>query len=458
MRIPTTDGRLLGTLLKIQSDPKASPFSYSFPSRAMATPTQPENGITKLTNCRLVRGDNLVFDDLWISSVTGKILRSQAAFYDGLILPDRTIDLGGRIVSPGFIDCQLNGAFGFNFSTKFEDMSQYDTQLQDLNIRLVQTGVTSYLPTVTSQASDLYKAVLPHLAPSGAARDASSGSESLGAHVEGPFLNPSHNGVHNVSVLRQAHTIKDIDDMYGPSNTTPSTIKMITLAPELANMTPLLPTLRSRGLVLSLGHTAATFESASAALLAGATSITHLFNAMSPLHHRNPGIFGLLGATSSTLRPFFGLIADGIHLHPATIKIAFHAHPAGCILVTDAMHMAGLPDGVYPWTNGSSAECDHIVKEGAVLHLQNSETIAGSSIMLIDCVNNFRRWTGAGIPQVLGTVTGTPARMLGVEGVKGCLEEGADADLVVLSEEEGELRVDEVWKFGERVFEKGDGR
>jgi len=116
-------------------------------------------GITKLTNCRLLRGDELVVDDVWISSTTGRILRSQAAFYDDLTLPDRTIDLGGRIVSPGFIDCQLNGAFGFNFSTVFEDMSQYESNLRDLNSKLVETGVTSYIPTVTSQTGDLYKAV-----------------------------------------------------------------------------------------------------------------------------------------------------------------------------------------------------------------------------------------------------------------------------------------------------------
>lgn len=117
------------------------------------------NGITKLTNCRLVRGDALVWDDVWVSSATGKILRSQEAFYDELTMPDDIIDLGGRIVSPGFIECQLNGAFGFNFSTATDDMAEYEKQLRDLNKKLARTGVTSYIPTVTSQASDLYKSV-----------------------------------------------------------------------------------------------------------------------------------------------------------------------------------------------------------------------------------------------------------------------------------------------------------
>lgn len=119
----------------------------------------PNNGITKLTNCRLVRGDSLVAEDLWISSKTGKIIRSQSTFYDELVLPDQTINLGGRIVSPGLIECQLNGAFGFNFSTIMDDMSQYGKKIRELNRKLVETGVTSYVPTVTSQTSELYQKV-----------------------------------------------------------------------------------------------------------------------------------------------------------------------------------------------------------------------------------------------------------------------------------------------------------
>lgn len=122
-----------------------------------ASPRQ--HGITKLTNCRLVRGDALVWEDVWISSATGKIIRSQSAFYDELIMPDEAINLGGRIVSPGFIECQLNGAYGFNFSTATADTAQYGKQLRELNKKLAQTGVTSYIPTVTSQTSDLYKKV-----------------------------------------------------------------------------------------------------------------------------------------------------------------------------------------------------------------------------------------------------------------------------------------------------------
>lgn len=251
--------------------------------------------------------------------------------------------------------------------------------------------------------------VLPYLGPSGSSRCAHDGAESLGAHVEGPFLNPTKNGVHNPSVLRAASSFSDLEDIYGAANITPPSqdsppasesvsngipVKMITVAPEQGAMTSLIPELTARGIIVAIGHSEATYEEATAAVSAGATMITHLFNAMRPLHHRNPGIFGVLGAAephatsqppqeqeqegrkaATMIRPYFGLICDGIHLHPATVKIAWHAHPAGLILVTDAMHMVGLPDGRYPWTNG---EGEHfIVKKGGVLELEETGAIAG---------------------------------------------------------------------------------
>jgi N-acetylglucosamine-6-phosphate deacetylase len=175
----------------------------------------------------------------------------------------------------------------------------------------------------------------------------------------------------------------DLEDMYGSSNINPSIspeteeiipprIKMITAAPEVATMTASIPEITERGIVYSMGHTEATYEEASLAITRGCTMITHLFNAMRPLHHRNPGVFGVLGKAEGVKRPYFGVIADGIHLHPTSVKIAWNAHPEGFILVTDAMHLVGLADGVYDWTNG-----ERIVKKGARLVLEGSDKIAG---------------------------------------------------------------------------------
>ncbi|RSL61927.1 hypothetical protein CEP54_006031 [Fusarium duplospermum] len=404
--------------------------------------------ITKFTNCRLARGDNLVSEDLWVSSHTGTILSSQATFFDSGTLPDRVIDLGDRIISPGLIDVQLNGAFGFNFSTLPEDISEYPKAVADVNKKLTTTGVTSYVPTLTSQKPILYQKVLPFLRPNHLPF-AHDGAESLGAHVEGPFLNPGKNGIHDVNVLQEAFSFQDIEACYGAENlgkpgqldAEPTPIKKITLAPERGNMAQLIPELTSRGIICSIGHSEATYEDASDAVAAGATMITHLFNAMGSLHYRNPGIFGVLGvATNKLPRPYFGIIADGIHLHPTAINIAFNAHPDGFILVTDAMHLVGLPDAVYPWTNGDV-----------------DKKIAGSSITLIECVNNFLKWSDTSVGKALKAVTSTPAAMLGVQDRKGSLNVGADADLVIFSEEqttEGITRlvVDEVWKLGTQVY------
>lgn len=299
---------------------------------------------------------------------------------------------------------------------------------------------------------------LPFLGPSGSARDAAYGSESLGAHCEGPFLNPTKNGIHNASVLQApVNGVSDLAVCYGPSNLqAPSPIKLITLAPELPGALSAIQSLVDHNTIVSIGHSEATYEEAKASIKAGASMITHLFNAMRPLHHRNPGIFGLLGtASSSVKKPYFGIIADGIHLHSTSIKIAWNAHPDGLILVTDAMRLAGMPDGVYDWTNGS-----RIIKQGALLTLEENGKIAGSSIQLVDCVTNFLNWTGASVPEALKAVTETPAKMLGIEDVKGTLKEGADADLVVLDLQEGAVGgekrfvVDEVWKFGVKVFDR----
>ncbi|KAL1842243.1 hypothetical protein VTJ49DRAFT_5721 [Mycothermus thermophilus] len=416
-------------------------------------PPPPRSGITKFTNCLVLRGNSLVRDDIWISSVTGKIVDAQSAFYDSLVVPDTAIDLGGRIVSPGFIDCQLNGAFGFNFSTLTDD---YADRLRELNKKLIKTGVTSYLPTLTSQTSELYKKVLPHLSPSGTTttttttttpRNPLNGAESLGAHAEGPFLNPLRNGVHNPSALRTARSFTDLEDVYGaenlrPTTTTPAetgkmmnvvppTVRMITLAPEVGGMMRVIPKLVRRGIVVSMGHSEASYEQAKEAVGKGVRMVTHLLNAMRGMQQREPGILGVLGAG-----PYFGLVCDGVHLHPATVKLAWNIHPEGLILVTDAMHVLGLPDGRYPWTNG---EGEHwIVKKGRVLELEGTGSIAGSSSSLVECIETFLRHSGAPLPLALRAVTATPAAMLGLQGVKGTLDPGADADLVVLSFSESE--------------------
>ncbi|CAI6340584.1 unnamed protein product [Periconia digitata] len=434
------------------------------PSTVLPTVQHPKTGVVKFTNCLLVQGNELVDGDLWVSSVTGKILNGQEILYEQRVAPDDIVDLAGRILSPGLIDVQLNGAYGFDFSViPSEGSTAYRKGVQMVNSNLVRGGVTSYMPTITSQRPEVYHKALPFLGPSGASRNAAQGSESLGAHCEGPFISPTKNGIHNISVLQTPHAgLSSLSTVYGPHNlppNAPSPIKLVTLAPELPGALPAISALTERNIRVSIGHSESTYEEAKLAMRAGASSITHLFNAMRPLHHRNPGIFGLLGTASSTVKPkpYFGIIADGIHIHPTSIKIAWNAHPDGLVLVTDAMRLAGMPDGVYDWTNGS-----RIVKAGALLTLEENGKIAGSSIELVQCVENFLNWTGASLSEGLRAVTETPAKMLGVESVKGGLRAGMDADLVVLDLADGavggdkKLSVEQVWKFGIKVFDRSE--
>lgn len=470
------------------------------PSATSSNANSGDEVITKFTNCLLLDPNALTLtnSDLWVSSLTGRILSSQVLFYGIHRVPDEIVDLGGRILAPGLIDVQLNGAFGFNFSDIPENPSEYGKILRQVNKRLVETGVTSYVPTLTSSPQEVYRNALPFLGPSGAERISEDGAESLGAHVEGPFISPSKNGIHPVPVLKTApNGYRDLEAMYGAENINPITspngtvlppkIRKLTAAPEvLFDLEETITKLTGRGIVYSIGHTEATYELATSAISAGATMITHLFNAMAPLHHRNPGVFGTLGTPPSPVpmpasstghsptstpslrssmessrsitsqksgesRPFFGLIADSIHLHPTTIKIAYSTHPTGCILVTDAMHLVGLPDGCYSWSG------DRIVKNGSKLTLEGTDKIAGSSITLIECVSNFLNWTGCSVQEAVRAVTWTPARMLGLEGIKGGVEEGGDADLVVvdlLEDESGkkDMKINQVWKFGKKVW------
>ncbi|KAK4938473.1 N-acetyl-glucosamine-6-phosphate deacetylase [Elasticomyces elasticus] len=453
----------------------------------------PNPRLIKFTNGKLLKDGQLVPGDLWVSSETGRIMSPQTAFYSSRQTADKVIDLQGKILAPGFIDVQINGYHNFDFSTPDPDFA---IDFANTRHQMIKSGLTSFVPTVISTTPDAYRAVLPHLGPAGRDRDTDQGCECLGAHIEGPFLSPVRNGIHNQEVLREAHSWSDIENCYGSSNL--QYVRYITAAPERGDMMSLIPDFVSRGIVFSIGHSNATFEQAQDAVAAGATMLTHLFNAMTPFGHRDPGIFGLLGqsrpsspvttprqsrpgsaspsphgsprsSTRSTPRsslsistsisdledqaryrqPYFGLIADGIHLSAQALKIAYSAYPEGAILVTDAQKFAGCSDGAYEWRGE-----DRFIKEGQVLKLESNGRIAGSVVDLIDCVNNFRRFTGAGTAKALECVTSTPAKMLGkdVERSKGKLETGMDADLVVLEEgSDGDLSVHQVWKFGIQV-------
>jgi N-acetylglucosamine-6-phosphate deacetylase len=226
--------------------------------------------------------------------------------------------------------------------------------------------------------------------------NAKKGSEILGAHIEGPFISHEKKGAHNQEIFRTGQGgIDGFDEAYGPELKKGSdAVSIITLAPEIEGVTEVIPELANRGICVSIGHSAATIDVAENAVAKGATLITHLFNAMLPFHHRDPGMIGVLGAvdlpvpenparhpsasntspdrTKPDPRPFYGLIVDGVHVHPNSVRIAYYAHPKGCVLVTDALSALGLPKGLYT-LGGRELEVDH---NGAA-YIKGTNTLAG---------------------------------------------------------------------------------
>ena len=343
--------------------------------------------LIKFTDCRLAINGKLIDQDLWIDSKNGIIVDPQTVPYDTPVSVQRTISLNGKIIAPGYIDIQINGAVGIDFSV-FTSDDEYSKGISLVNKALVKFGVTSYCPTLTSHHTNIHKQVcplrallietLPHLHPS-SSRHADTGAEILGVHVEGPFLNPGKRGIHSPSVFRTVSEggFYDLETCYGvdalkSSNDHAPLIRIITGAPELNGMMKVIKECSDRGIVFSIGHSTASIETAENAVKSGAKLITHLFNAMEQLPQRDPGVIGLLGADDDLPRPYYGIICDGIHIHKTCVKLAYRSHPTGAILVTDGMAQLGSPNGTYDWTNGK-----RVTKEGMRLTLENEETIAG---------------------------------------------------------------------------------
>ena len=323
-----------------------------------------------------------------------------------------TIDATGLILAPGFIDLQLNGGFGFDFTSDPRTIFQVAE-------RLPEHGVTSFLPTIITSplatvaaAQETLRLTPPNF----------RGASPLGLHLEGPFLNPAKRGAHNPAHLRQP----DLRTMTGWSHD--SGVWLVTLAPELPAALDSVKCLRDQRVVVSTGHSMANYEDALAALDSGVTYGTHLFNAMPALDHRDPG---LVAALLTDPRATVGLIADGVHVHPAIVKLIWQAKgPARINLVTDAMAALGMPPGQYT-LGGFTAIVDQISARLA------DGRLAGSILHLDQALRNLIAFTGCSIAEAVATVTSVPARLLGLAD-RGQIAPGFIADLVLLT---AELRV-----------------
>ena len=366
----------------------------------------------------------------------------------GLILP-RTgyiggdaVDLEEGIIAPGFLELQTNGMLGFHF-THFTSENQYAGQVDQVARYLGTQGVTGFWATVPTVSSDDFKKILPCLKP----REIDSCASLLGAHAEGPYLHLSKKGAHNADLFRDAGSSPS--EVYGPSSNNSDTLKLVTLAPEAKTSTALIKELTSKGIRVSLGHSSASYSQGMEAVKAGATALTHTLNAMTPLHHRDPGLAGLVSMPpdSDASSPYYSIIADGNHLHPSVAAMLFRARPEKCILVTDSVELAGLEDGVYP----GHAQISHEQrKTGSKVTIDGTETLVGGCASLQTCIQNLMKWSGCGVAEAVRCVTENVAELMG-DKTRGKLEAGRRADFVVLNEQ-GEVL--QTWIAGVKVWEK----
>ncbi|KAH8552530.1 hypothetical protein BGW37DRAFT_533876 [Umbelopsis sp. PMI_123] len=420
--------------------------------------------ITKIVNARLLLDHKIVQDSyLWFQD--GKIIHPQNLFFDQHRDADEIIDAKGALVVPGFLDIQINGGYGIDFADNEGSLEKIQNDINTVAKGLLQYGCTAFCPTVVSSAPEVYNKVLPLL--NKRKGDAKQGSEILGAHIEGPFISHEKKGAHNQAIFRTGKNgICEFDEAYGPELKKGSeAVSIITLAPEIEGVIDVIPELVKRDICVSIGHSAATISEAEAAVTKGATLITHLFNAMLPFHHRDPGMIGVLGAVDLPVpedplrhpsasntspyknkpdpRPFYGLIVDGVHVHPNSVRIAYYAHPKGCVLVTDALSALGLPKGVYS-LGGRDVEVD----DNGAAYIKGTNTLAGSTITIDQSVRNFRNFTKCTIVEAIEAATLHPAQVLGISDRKGTLNPGADADLLFLNDD---LEIQRVFVYGEEV-------
>ncbi|KAJ2515296.1 N-acetyl-glucosamine-6-phosphate deacetylase [Coemansia sp. RSA 1939] len=416
--------------------------------------------ITQIHNCRVLRNHAIENDDVWFQD--GRIINPTSLY--GLRNPDVRINGEGMIVAPGLIDVQLNGAFGYDFSFNCNNVEEC---LDAVSRGVLLQGCTAFCPTTVSSMPETYHKVLPHLGRRPGSLK--NGAESLGAHVEGPFMNPKKKGAHELSCLRTApNGLADFDNCFGLDNLR-KYVTYMTVAPEMEGVLDAIPELiKECEIGISQGHSVATSKISREAHSRGANMITHLFNAMTDFHHRDPGIVGLIGTENGIIKEqkpgtvgqpilasntgqasvFYGIICDGIHVHPNAIKIAYKSNPAGIILVTDAMGAMGLPDGHYRLGNmsvdvGSKSELEGNPRAAVI---KDTTTLAGSIVTLIECVRNFRKFTQCSIVEALEAASLHPAQMLGIQHTKGTLDFGADADIIFLTDD---LHVKKVLVRGE---------
>ena len=322
---------------------------------------------------------------------------------------DEVIDAAGAYVSPGFLNVHIHGADGA------DTMDEDADALGKIAAFQTRTGVTSFLPTTMTCAFDAVERALVRIRRTMTGR--TNGARILGAHMEGPFISPAKKGAQD-----EQYILSPTFARIAPYR---DVIKIITVAPEMIAEDDFIESCCKSGIVVSLGHTAADYETACAAIARGASHITHLCNAMTGLNHRKPGMLGAALDTDANCE----LIVDNVHVHPAMQRIIYAAKRGTHIIpITDSMRACGLGDGI------SELGGQEVYVKGTRATLADG-TIAGSVLRMNDGLSILRANTGAEIPAVVEMATRTPAEELNVYDRLGSLTVGKYADIAIFDEE-----------------------
>ena len=368
-----------------------------------------------MNNC-ILKGHTVLFDERIV-----KIAEDYEIDQSEL---EEVFDAGNKYLSPGFIDVHIHGCLGN------DTMDDSDSSIWNISKSIVSTGATAFLPTTMTMKFSMIEKTIHRIRK---LMNHEPGASILGCHLEGPFISDEYKGAQDERYIRRPdfRSIEEFSDV----------MKIITIAPEEEGSDEFIESCVRHGIVVSIGHTKANYEQAMRAIQKGASHITHTFNAMTPLHHRNPGVVGAAMDSSASCE----LIADNIHVDPAVQRILLKVKGiARIILVTDAMKACLLDEGEYDLGG------QRVLVKGEEARLP-SGNLAGSVLTLNKALKNFIKNTGVSLDEAVRTITENPARILGISDRKGSICVGKDADLTLFDED---FNIYSTYVKGKKVYER----
>ncbi|MBU1427335.1 N-acetylglucosamine-6-phosphate deacetylase, partial [bacterium] len=362
---------------------------------------------TIITPFHLVSGKAIIVEKGKIIEIVNKEELKTATLIGAEVIEGKD-----KFIVPGYIDIHIHGGGG-------SDVMDGDYEaINQIAITHSHFGTTSFLPTTMTMSKDKIIRSLRSICK--AAKKGTKGAEILGIHMEGPYINPEKKGAQKEEDIKKI----SIEEFLEFNQASGNLIRLVTIAPEMPGAIDLIKYLYKQGIIASVGHSNATYVQTRAGIQAGLSHVTHTFNAMRGLHHREPGV---VGAALTSPELTVEVIADGIHIHPIVLKILTKIKDGEkIVLITDSMRATGLNEGTY-----DLAGQEVIVTKGQA-RLKDG-TLAGSVLTMDKAVKNMVTKVGIPLPKAIQMASFNPAKSVGIDDKKGSLEPGKDADIVILN-------------------------